>query len=141
MAVHSTPEIIREVLTETHTWAVVGCSSDPRRDSNRIGRLLQSHGYRVIPVNPNADEDELLGERRYASLADIPESERVEVVDIFRRAEHAGAHVDEAIQSGARAVWMQLGVIDEAAAQRALDAGLLVIMNRCPAIELPRLAA
>ncbi|HEV3389813.1 MAG TPA: CoA-binding protein [Solirubrobacteraceae bacterium] len=141
MAVHSTPETIREVLTETHTWAVVGCSPDPRRDSNRIARLLQSHGYRVIPVNPNAEGDELLGEHRYGSLAEIPESEHVEVVDIFRRAEHAGVHVDQAIQSGAHAVWMQLGVIDEAAAQRALDAGLRVVMNRCPAMELPRLAA
>jgi hypothetical protein len=141
MAVHSTPEFIREVLTETHTWAVVGCSPDPRRDSNRIARLLQSRGYRVIPVNPNADDDELVGERRYASLAEIPQSEHIEVVDIFRRADHAGVHVDEAIAAGARAVWMQLGVIDEAAAQRALDAGLLVVMDRCPAIELPRLAA
>jgi len=141
VAVHSTPEIIREVLTETHTWAVVGCSPDPRRDSNRIARLLQSHGYRVIPVNPNAADDELLGERRYSSLAEVPESDHIEVVDIFRRADHAGAHVDEAIAAGARAVWMQLGVIDEAAAQRALDAGLSVVMNRCPAIELPRLAA
>ncbi len=141
MAVHSTPEFIREVLTETDTWAVVGCSPDPRRDSNRIARLLQSHGYRVSPVNPNADDDELVGERRYASLAEIPQSEHIEVVDIFRRADRAGVHVDEAIAAGARAVWMQLGVIDEAAAQRALDAGLLVVMDRCPAIELPRLAA
>jgi uncharacterized protein len=141
VAVHSTPEIIREVLTETRTWAVVGCSPDPRRDSNRIARLLQSHGYRVIPVNPNADDDELLGERRYASLADVPENESVDVVDIFRRADQAGVHVDEAIAAGASAVWLQLGVIDEAAAQRALDAGLRVVMNRCPAIELPRLAA
>ena len=141
MAAHSTPEIIREVLTRTHTWAIVGCSPDPRRDSNRIARLLQGRGYRVIPVNPNVDTDELLGVRAYANLADVPESERVEVVDIFRRADHAGVHVDEAIAAGARAVWMQLGVIDEAAAQRALDAGLQVVMNRCPAIELPRLAA
>lgn len=141
MAAHSTPEIIREVLTGTHTWAIVGCSPDPRRDSNRIARLLQGRGYRVIPVNPNVDTDELLGVRAYANLADVPESERVEVVDIFRRADHAGVHVDEAIAAGARAVWMQLGVIDEAAAQRALDAGLQVVMNRCPAIELPRLAA
>jgi uncharacterized protein len=141
MAVHSTPELIREVLTDTHTWAVVGCSPDPRRDSNRIARLLQSRGYRVIPVNPNADAQELLSERCYASLAEIPETEHVDVVDIFRRADQAGAPVDEAIAAGARAVWMQLGVIDEEAAQRALDAGLRVVMNRCPAIELPRLAA
>jgi predicted CoA-binding protein len=139
MAVYSTPETIRTVLTETHTWAVVGCSPDPRRDSHRIAHLLQSSGYRVIPVNPNAHE--VLGERSYASVTEIPASEGVEVVDIFRRADRAGVHVDEAIAAGARAVWMQLGVIDDAAAQRALDAGLLVVMNRCPAIELPRLAA
>lgn len=139
MAPHSSPDTIRDVLTETRTWAVVGCSPDPRRDSHRIANLLQSRGFRVIPVNPNADE--VLGERCYPSLAEVPESDGVEVVDIFRRADQAGVHVDEAIAAGARAVWMQLGVIDEAAAQRALDAGLLVVMNRCPAIELPRLAA
>jgi predicted CoA-binding protein len=139
MAVHSSPDTIRRVLTETHTWAVVGCSPDPRRDSHRIAHLLQHSGYRVVPVNPNADE--VLGERCYASVTEIPASEGVEVVDIFRRADLAGVHVDEAIAAGARAVWMQLGVTDDAAAQRALDAGLLVVMNRCPAIELPRLAA
>ncbi len=139
MAEHSNPLTIRTILTETHTWAVVGCSPDPRRDSHRIARLLQTRGFRVIPVNPNADE--VLGERCYPSLETIPASERVDVVDIFRRADQAGAHVDEAIAVGARAVWMQLGVIDEAAAQRALHAGLLVVMDRCPAIELPRLAA
>jgi len=139
VAVHSSPEAIHEVLTETRTWAVVGCSPDPRRDSHRIAHLLQSRGFRVIPVNPNADQ--VLGERCYASLSEIPASEHVEVVDIFRRADRAGGHVDEAIAAGAGAVWLQLGVIDEAAAQRALEAGLLVVMNRCPAIELPRLAA
>jgi predicted CoA-binding protein len=136
VAGHSSPETIRAVLTETRTWAVVGCSPDPARDSHRIARLLQSRGFRIIPVNPNVDE--ILGERCYPS---IPAGEGVEVVDIFRRSEHAGAHVDEAIASGARAVWMQLGVIDEAAAQRALSVGLMVVMDRCPAIELPRLAA
>ena len=116
---------------------MVGCSPDPRRDSHRIARLLQERGFRVIPVNPNVEH--LLGERCYPRLTEIPEA--VEVVDIFRRADKAGAHVDEAIKIGARAVWMQLGVIDEAAAERALDADLLVVMDRCPAIELPRLAA
>jgi predicted CoA-binding protein len=139
VAEHSTAETIRTILTETRTWAVVGCSPDPRRDSHRIARLLQTRGFRVIPVNPNVDE--VLGERCYPCLSDIPASEQVEVVDIFRRADRAGAHVDEAIAAGARAVWMQIGVIDEAAAQRALEAGLLVVMDRCPAIELPRLAA
>jgi predicted CoA-binding protein len=139
MASHSTPETIRELLTTTHTWAVVGCSPDPRRDSHRIARLLQGHGFRVIPVNPSARE--VLGQRCYPNLAAIPASERVEVVDVFRRRDQAGAHVDEAITIGARAVWLQLGVIDEDAAQRALAAGLQVVMDRCPAIELPRLAA
>jgi uncharacterized protein len=139
MAVHSTHETIRELLTATRTWAVVGCSPDPRRDSHRIARLLIDHGFHVIPVNPGATE--ILGQRCYPSLGAIPQEEKVEVVDIFRRSEQAGAHVDEAIAIGARAVWLQLGVIDEAAAQRALEAGLQVVMNRCPAIELPRLAA
>jgi uncharacterized protein len=139
VAEHSTPETIRTILTETRTWAVVGCSPDPHRDSHRIARLLQERGFRVIPVNPNVDQ--VLGERCYPSLETIPASEPVEVVDIFRRADHAGAHVDEAIAAGVRAVWMQLGVIDEAAAERARAAGLLVVMDRCPAIELPRLAA
>jgi predicted CoA-binding protein len=136
VATHSTAETIRKLLTETRTWAVVGCSPNPARDSNRIARLLQSRGFRVIPVNPNADE--IVSERCHPS---VPTGEGVEVVDIFRRSEHAGVHVDEAIAAGARGVWMQLGVIDEAAAQRALEAGLMVVMNRCPAIELPRSAS
>jgi uncharacterized protein len=135
----SSPETIRRLLTETRTWAVVGCSPDPGRDSHRVARVLRDRGFRVIPVNPNAEE--ILGERCYPSIAEIPAGESIDVVDIFRRADQAGAHVDEAIARGARAVWMQLGVIDEAAAERALAAGLEVVMDRCPAIELPRLAA
>ena len=104
-----------------------------------MARILQERGFRVIPVNPHADE--VLGQRCYASLDEIPEQKSIDVVDIFRRADQAGVHVDEAIARGARAVWMQLSVIDEAAARRALDAGLEVVMDRCPAIELPRLAA
>jgi hypothetical protein len=134
---HSSPETIRQVLTATRTWAVVGCSPDPGRDSHRVARVLAAHGFRVIPVNPVADE--ILGERCYSSVAEIPASEAVDVVDVFRRSELAGAHVDEAIAAGARAVWLQLGVIDELAAARALDAGLWVVMDRCPAIELPRI--
>jgi uncharacterized protein len=118
---------------------VVGCSPDPGRDSHRVARVLQARGFRVIPVNPNADE--VLGERCYPTVGEIPAGESIDVVDIFRRADRAGGHVDEAIARGARAVWMQLGVIDEAAAKRALAAGLEVVMDRCPAIELPRLAA
>ncbi len=88
---------------------------------------MQRAGYRIIPVNPN--EREVLGEKAYASLANVPE--RIELVDVFRRSEEAGSAVDEAITIGAKAVWLQEGVIDEAAAQRALDAGLLVVMDRC----------
>jgi uncharacterized protein len=128
---------VRSLLTETRTWAVVGCSPDPARDSHRVAALLKREGFRVIPVNPNVD-GELLGERCYTGLRDIPAEEGVEVVDIFRRADQAGAHVDEAIAIGATGVWMQLGVIDEAAAARARAAGLRVVMDRCPAIELPR---
>ena len=130
-------EDIRFALEQTQTWAVVGCSPDPYRDSNRIAALLQSRGFRVIPVNPNADE--ILGERCVAGVHDIEEP--VDVVDIFRRSSEAGAHVDEAIAIGAKAVWLQLGVIDPAAAERARAAGLRVVMDRCPAIELPRLSA
>jgi predicted CoA-binding protein len=129
---------VREILDTHRVWAVVGCSPDPSRPSHSVARFLQGNGYRVIPVNPKASE--ILGERCYARLADVPAQAGVEVVDIFRRSAQAGVHVDEAIEIGARAVWMQLGVIDHAAAARARDAGLRVVMDRCPAIELPRLA-
>lgn len=126
---------IEYVLTQLRTWAVVGCSPQPWRDSHRIASMLQSRGYRVIPVNPEAG-GELLGERVFRTL---PADEGIEVVDLFRRSAAVSEHVDEAIAIGAKAVWMQLGVIDEAAASRARAAGLRVVMNRCPAIELPRL--
>jgi uncharacterized protein len=128
---------VREILTTTRVWAVVGCSPTQSRDSHRIAALLQRTGYRVIPVNPVANE--ILGERCYPDLRSIPPEEGVEVVDIFRRSAAAGGHVDEAIEIGAGAVWMQLGVVDTAAAERARAAGLRVVMDRCPAIELPRL--
>jgi len=133
----SMDEDIRFALQQTKTWAVVGCSPDPGRDSHRIAALLMRHGLRVIPVNPAATE--ILGERCFASVHEI--GEPVDVVDVFRRSSEAGAHVDEAIEIGAKAVWMQLGVIDAEAAERARSAGLRVVMDRCPAIELPRLSA
>jgi predicted CoA-binding protein len=120
---------IRSVLG-MRTWAVVGSSPNPTRDSHRIASMLESRGYRVLHVNPNRDG-------AYATLADVDEP--IDVVDIFRRSAEAGVHVDEAIEIGARAVWMQLGVVDEAAAERARRAGLEVVMDRCPAIEMPRL--
>ncbi|MDX6733442.1 MAG: uncharacterized protein QOC54_3390 [Baekduia sp.] len=129
-------EAVRDLLTTTRTWAVVGCSPDPGRDSHRIAALLQERGFRIVPVNPAAEE--ILGERCYPSVTAIPRDVGVEVVDVFRRSDAAGRHVDEAISSGAVGVWLQLGVIDEAAAERASTAGLKVVMDRCPAIELAR---
>jgi uncharacterized protein len=133
------PEVddVRAILTGTRVWAVVGASPDPDRDSNRIASMLMRRGYQVIPVNPMASQ--VLGERSYPTLSAIPADAGVEVVDIFRRPTAAGAHVDEAVEIGARAAWMQLGVVDEAAAERGRAAGLRVVMDRCPAIELPRL--
>ena len=117
----------------------MGCSPRPHRDSHRIAGLLQGRGNRIVPVNPAAAGEEVLGERCEAALTGLPDGTDVDVVDIFRRADAAGAHVDEAIAIGARAVWMQLGVVDEAAAERARAAGLTVVMDRCPAIEIRRL--
>jgi predicted CoA-binding protein len=128
---------VRDLLTATQTWAVVGCSPDPGRDSHRIAALLQARGKRVVPINPSAES--ILGERCYASIGEVPDSIEIDVVDVFRRSDQAGAHVDEAIARGARGVWLQLGVIDHEAADRARDAGLRVVMDRCPAIEWPRL--
>jgi predicted CoA-binding protein len=130
-------DTIRHVLTAHRTWAVVGCSPDPWRDSHAIATLLLERGYDVIPVNPGAGE--ILGRRAYATLRDAAGEHDIEVVDVFRRSDRAGVHVDEAIAIGAKAVWLQLGVVDHAAAARARDAGLHVVMDRCPRIELPKL--
>lgn len=121
------PEVIKRILDECKTIAVVGLSSNPIRPSYGVARYMQQSGYRIIPVNPN--ETEALGEKAYANLADVPQ--KFDLVDIFRRSEEAGGHVDEAIRLGARAVWLQERVIDEDAAQRALEAGLMVVMDRC----------
>ncbi len=135
----STDETIKKVLGQYRTWAVVGCSPNPERDSHQIAAFLQEAGYRVIPVNPQADE--VLGERCYPTLEDVPADAGVEVVNVFRRSEDAGVHVDEAIAMGARAVWLQRGVIDEQAAQRGRAAGLDVVMDRSARTELKRLRA
>ena len=120
-------ETIRRILDECRTIAVVGLSSDPSRASNGVSSYMRRHGYRVIPVNPN--ETEVFGEKAYPDLAAVPE--KIDLVDVFRRSDEAGKAVDGAIAVGAKAVWLQEGVIDSSAAQRALDAGLLVVMDRC----------
>lgn len=120
-------ETIEKILDECRTIAVVGLSSNPARASNGVASYMRRNGYRVIPVNPN--ETEVFGQTSYASLAEVPPG--IELVDIFRRSDEAGRAVDEAIAAGAKAVWLQEGVIDQAAAERALDAGLLVVMDRC----------
>ncbi len=121
------PAVIKRILDECRTIVVVGLSSNPMRPSYGVSRYMQQRGYRIIPVNPN--ETEVLGEKAYAKLADVPD--KFDLVDIFRRSEEAGEHVDDAIRLGARAVWLQEGVIDESAANRALEAGLMVAMDRC----------
>ena len=120
-------ETISRILDECKTIAVVGLSSDPSRPSHGVSSYMRRQGYRVIPVNPN--ETEVFGEKSYPDLAAVPEN--IDLVDVFRRSDEAGKAVDEAIAIGAKAVWLQEGVIDRSAAQRALDAGLLVVMDRC----------
>src|SRR5271169_4227931 len=117
---------LREILTDTRTIAIVGASPRPERPSHRVMAYLQRRGYRAIPVNPNAVDDAINGERVYASLTEVPEP--IDMVDVFRRTEAAGGVVDEAIAIGAKVVWMQLHVRDDAAAARAEAAGLKVVM-------------
>ena len=132
---------LRKVLGSVRTIAMVGASPDWHKASSFAMKYLQSKGYRVIPVNPRAAGKSILGETCYARLSEIPESatRRIDMVDIFRNSEAAGAVTDEAVAIGARVVWMQLGVRNDAAAARAEKAGLTVIMNRCPKIEYGRL--
>ena len=124
------PIAIQRALS-ARTWAVVGLTGHSYRTAYGVSDFMQDNGIRIVPVNPRAES--VLGEPGYARLADIDFP--IDVVDIFRRSDQAGQHVDEAIAIGARAVWLQLGVIDENAAQRAADAGLDVVMDTCPKIE------
>jgi len=126
MAINS-KETIRRILEECRTIAVVGLSSDSWRPSNSVSAYMRRVGYRVIPVNPN--ETEVFGEKAYPDLFAVPG--KIDLVDVFRRPSEASKAVDEAIAVRAKAVWLQEGVIDREAAQRALDAGLLVVMDRC----------
>lgn len=132
-------QTIRDILTSTQTIALVGWSPNPDRPSHRVAAYLKQRGYRVIPVNPGQVGNQALGETVRASLADI--AEPVDMVEIFRRSEEAGKVVIKALAAlpGLRTIWMQLGVEDEAAAKIARAKNIEVVMNRCPAIEIPRL--
>lgn len=128
---------IRELLESARVIAMVGASDRPERASNGVMKFLQDRGYRVIPVNPQITGEHIHGEFVFRELSQI--GEPVDIVDIFRNSEAAADAVDQAIDAGAKAVWMQLGVINEAAAARAEAAGLKVVMDRCPKIEIARL--
>ena len=129
------PDVIRRLLSDAQTWAVVGLGENPGRAAYGVARFLQSRGKRIVPVHPTAAT--VHGEQGYRTLAEIPFD--VDVVDVFRRSSEAGAVADEAVAIGAKAVWFQLGVIDDDAFRRTTDAGLDMVMDRCPVIEWPRL--
>lgn len=128
------PADIDFMLDECRTWAVVGLSGDPGRTAYQIASLLQSRGKTIIPIHPSAPT--VLGQQGYASLADVPVP--IDVVDVFRRSEAAGEFADQAVAAGARGVWLQLGVLDEAAWERTTAAGVPMVMDTCPAIEWRR---
>lgn len=132
---------IRDIFEKVRVIALIGASSNPERPSNYVGAFLQQRGYRVIPVNPGAVGQEINGEKVYAALADIPET--IDMVDIFRAADAVPGIVDETLKLSSKpsVIWMQMGVINEAAADTAREAGLTVAMDRCPKVEIPRLQA
>ncbi|MBB1490627.1 MULTISPECIES: CoA-binding protein [unclassified Paracoccus (in: a-proteobacteria)] len=134
---------IARIASETQTIAIVGLSPKPERPSHGVARFLQEMGYRIIPVNPGHAGETILGETTYASLSDIPESEAVDMVDIFRRSDSVPPVVDEALAClpELKTVWMQIGVMHEGAAEKARAAGMTVVQNRCPAIDFPRVGA
>ena len=130
-------DVVDRMLDDLDTWAIVGLSGDPTRTAYRIAAALQQAGKRIVPIHPDAPT--VLGEQGYASLADVPFP--VDVVDVFRRSEAAGAFADEAVAVGAKAVWFQLGVIDEDAFERTWAAGVPMVMDTCPLIEWRRRSA
>ena len=130
-------DTIPALLADSRTIAVVGLSSNPERPSYEVARYLQAHGYRIIPVNPTYAGRQILGEHCYSTLTEAAQNAgvKIDMVDCFRRSEYIASLVDEAIAIGARSVWMQLGVIDHAAAAKARAAGLAVVMDKCIKIE------
>jgi uncharacterized protein len=132
---------IREIFEKVRVIALIGASNNPERPSNYVGAFLQQRGYRVIPVNPGLAGQELNGEKVYAALADIPE--KIDMVDIFRAADAVPGIVDEVLKLSAKpsVIWMQMGIINQDAAETARKAGLTVVMDRCPRVEIPRLQA
>jgi predicted CoA-binding protein len=124
---------IRQSLADCQTIAVVGLSPKPHRDSFRVAQYMQAHGFRIVPINPNASD--VLGETSYASLTEAAQHERIDMVNCFRNAEDIPPIAAEAIAIGAKSLWLQLGVSHEAAAQQASDAGLVVVQNRCLMVE------
>jgi predicted CoA-binding protein len=137
MSSFENPETIRQILTSTQTIALVGASPKPERPSHEVMNVLLQKGYTVYPVNPGLAGKEILGQTVYATLHDVPQP--IDMVDVFRNSKDAANVVDDAIQVEAKAVWMQIGVINQEAAEKAQQAGMLVVMNRCPKIELVRL--
>jgi uncharacterized protein len=124
---------LRALLKEARTIAVVGLSPNPTRPSNSVARYLQRSGYRIVPVNPG--HQEILGEQSYPSLTDAVRDHAIDIVDVFRRSENAGVVVDEAIPLHPKLIWLQMGVVDPAAQQRAEAAGIPFVMDHCIAIE------
>ena len=136
-------ETVEHLLEDLDTWAIVGLSGDPGRTAYRIALALQQRGKRIVPIHPRfgapGEDSRVLGEQGYATLADVPFP--IDVVDVFRRSEAAGQFADEAVRIGAKGVWLQLGVIDEAAFARTWAAGVPIVMDTCPLIEWRKRAA
>lgn len=132
------PEEIRAALSGTATWFVVGLGDNPDRDAYWVARDLQAHGKRIVPIHPRAEI--VHGEQGFATIADASAVVgQPDVVDVFVRSDRAGRFADEAVVAGAQVVWFQFGVIDDDAAQRVIDAGRTMVMDRCPSLEIPRL--